>query len=477
MNLRKRLTCAISLIMLNAGWIVIAVLPAAADVTLPHVIGSRMVVQRDMPAPIWGWADPDEEISVEFAGHKANARAGADGKWMVRLPAMAAGGPHTMTIQGKNTVELSDVLIGEVWLCSGQSNMEMPMKKGEMGDWNLGVLNDEQEVAAANYPQIRLFYVPKKPGESPQSDVEAEWLRCEPEVAAGFSAVAYFYGRELHRELGVPVGLINASWGGSPILPWTPQESIAQYPAVKNHSSNNESSCTFYNGMIHPLVPLAIRGAIWYQGETDCYLRDGMLYLDKMKALIGGWRKAWEQGDFPFYYVQLESFTFGDDFDALTLPEFRDVQRRALCVPETGMIVTTDISDIGEPNAIHPRNKQDVGKRLALWALAKTYGRSEPIYSGPLYQSMAVEGDRVRIRFDHVGGGLASRDGGLLTWFEIAGTDKKYVQAEAKIDGETVVVRSDAVAEPVVVRFGWGDEANPNLMNKEGLPASPFRTE
>ena len=482
-----------------------------ADVKLPHVIGSNMVLQRDIPVPIWGWADADEEITVMLGEHKVSTKADAKGNWQVKFPAMSAGGPHQMTVSGKNTIELTDVLVGEVWVCSGQSNMEWSVSRSN---------NGEAEIASANYPQIRLFHVPKKPSGLLASDVNAVWHPTEPDTIKNFSAVAYFFGRKLHKELGVPIGLINTSWGGTRIEPWTPPVGFASVPKVKSiHQEIQESNSSYrkdlvnkleeieawvqetrnalakderifpmpenphplnhqtkptglYNGMVYPLVPFAMRGAIWYQGESN--LQDGLIYHEKMVALINGWREVWGQGDFPFYFVQLAPFDYsGWNVSPLLLAEIWEAQTETLSIPNTGMAVITDITNLKN---IHPRNKQDVGKRLALWALAKTYERSDLVYSGPLYKSMKAEGNKIRIGFKHVGGGLAPRDGKPLTWFEIAGKDKNFVNAQAKIDGDEVLVWSDTVIEPVAVRFGWHQETEPNLMNKEGLPASPFRT-
>jgi sialate O-acetylesterase len=509
-----------STVFLLLAWSAWCAAPAIADVRLPHVLGDHMVLQCGRPVPIWGWAEPGEQVTVKLGEQTAAAKADEKGAWLVKLPEQKAGGPVELVITGKNTIRLTDILIGEVWVCSGQSNMEM----------GLGVVKDgAQEVAAAKYPNIRLFHVPKRPGGQPMPDVNAAWLPCTPEnVSAGewggFSAVAYFFGRELHNELKVPVGLIDTSWGGTLIEPWTPPVGFAAVPALKAIQEQVEKAnadyrkslsvaldpiekwaqatrkalsasadlppspewpqhplCSsglptgLYNGMIYPLLPFAIRGAIWYQGESNA--TEGMLYFEKMKALIGGWRSVWGEGDFPFYFAQLAPFRYSihwQNFPPAGLPTLWEAQVAALSIPNTGMAVLTDISNLDD---IHPANKQDVGKRLALWALAKDYGRKDLVYSGPLYKSMAVEGKQIRIKFDYVGGGLAARDGKPLTWFEIAGADQKFVKAEAKIDGETVLVWSDAVATPAAVRFGWNMEAEPNLMNKSGLPASPFRTD
>jgi sialate O-acetylesterase len=300
---------------------------------------------------------------------------------------------------------------------------------------------------------------------------------------ANFTAVGYFFGRHLKQELDVPIGLLGSNWGGTRIEPWTPPEGFRQVPALKDIADNldkyparngdrivHQSPLALYNGMICPLVPYAIRGAIWYQGESNN--GEGMLYHEKMKALIGGWRTIWDNEAMPFYFVQLAPYRYGGD--PTRLAGIWEAQTATLAVPHTGMAVTVDIGNVKD---IHPRNKQDVGKRLALWALAKDYGQTDLCYSGPLYQGMSVEGNQVRIRFDHVCGGLVSRDGKPLSWFTIAGEDKQFVEARAEIDGETVVVQADGVARPAAVRFGWHQEAEPNLSNAAGLPASPFRTD
>ena len=512
-------------------WALLLVLPfalastALGEVKLPHVISDHMLLQREMQVPIWGWDDAGQAITVTLGDHTAETVADEAGRWFVRLPALPAGGPYQLTVRGTTTVQVNDILIGEVWLCSGQSNMEM----------GVGVAMDaEKEIAAADYPQIRLFELPRRPAGEPATDINANWRICQPDTIAdggwgGFSAVGYYFGRKLHKELQVPVGLIDASWGGTLIGPWTPACGFTAVPALHEvaetikakdaeyktktlpakmveieawiaatraalangdplpptpwwprHPLQSHAEPTgLYNGMIHPLVPFAIRGAIWYQGEANVHLADGMTYYEKMKALIGGWREVWRQGDFPFYFVQLAPFKYTlhrADISPYHMPEIWEAQAASLAIKNTGMAVLTDLGDWRD---IHPQNKQEVGRRLALWALAKTYGREKLVYSGPLYKSMSVEGSTIRVKFDHVGSGLASRDGKPLNWFEIAGTDRKYVRADAKIDGDTIVVSSAEVAEPVAVRFAWHmlPEPIPNLVNKEGLPASPFRTQ
>jgi len=399
---------------------------------------------------------------------KATAKADAQGNWKVVLPAVKADGKaHRMIVSGKNKIELEDILIGEVWLGSGQSNMSFRLS------WSASAA---KAIAAANFPQIRLLNVGKAKVADPAKDIGivvdgrgkkrkkgqpapaapagTAWKACTPETAPNFAAVLYFFGQRLNKELGVPVGLINSSKGGTSIESWSVSAS-----ATKGGGR--------YNGMIAPLAPFAIRGVIWYQGEAN--VADGMKYYDKMKALIGGWRQVWGY-DFPFYFVQLPPWS---RYKSGSLPSMWEAQAASLNIPRTGMVVTTDLVD--NIRNVHPKNKLDVGNRLALWALAKDY-KKDLVYSGPLYKSMKVEGNKIRLSFAHVGGGLNSRDGKPLSEFKIAGAAGKFVPAEATIDGNTVVVQSKEVAAPTQVRLGWRNKANPNLTNEKGLPASPFQT-
>jgi len=650
------------------------------------IFTDHMVLQRDQPLPVWGWAAPGRAVTIEVGPHFARTRTNAEGRWRLTLPSLESGkGPLTMTVKaGDETIRLTDILVGEVWLCSGQSNMEMSVHESAEA---------KTEIKAANHPSIRLFDIPRPAAmaSDPQDDVVGQWQACSPETIGDFSAVGYYFGREIHQSINVPVGLISASWGGTIIETWTRHEEISRLPgmteriadaqdihrdptvvpqdmtasekraaeihladfkskaeyklafkasqelAARSRQAFNEARAndalahkmtrpdldlsswkimeipnrwgeaglpdfrgmvwfrktidvpsswagkhlvlhldriyegdvtwfngeqvgatiianyskqrvysipanliktgdntitvrvvdTFrprgmsgkadamalcvagseetdriglagpwyyksgvqlraslsypddhvnlptllYNTMIHPLVPFAIRGITWYQGEQNH--GDGMLYFDKMQALIQSWRNVFLRPDAPFYFVQIAPYRYGGNMVEYTLPELWEAQTAAMDIPHTGMAV---ISDIGHINWLHPSNKQGVGKRLALWALAKDYGREDLVYSGPLYKSMAIEGSKIRLSFNYTGSGLVSRDAKPLDWFEIAGEDGKFVKAQALIDGHTVVVSSDAIVKPTAARFAWHQVAVPNLMNKEGLPAGPFRT-
>jgi len=439
----------LSLVTIVALLVVLPANISSADVKLPAVIDSHMVLQREMPVQVWGWADAGEEVSVTLGENVSKTTADDVGNWSVKLPALkATGKTYSMTVQGKNTILLEDILIGDVWVGSGQSNME----------WQLvNTHGAEEAIAAAEHSQIRLFHVPKIKAATPAADVDAKWKTCTPENIPNFSAVLYYFGLKLKQDVNVPIGLINSSWGGSPIEPWT---------------ISDGKSGGMYNGMIAPLQPFAIRGAIWYQGETNVMQKNGLAYLGKMNSLIAGWRKSWGQ-DLAFYYVQIAPWSGG--YEPGQLPALWEAQAATLKTSETGMAVTTDLVD--DINDIHPRNKVDVGNRLALWALAKSYGQDDIVYSGPLFKSIAVEDDRIRLQFAHAGEALKSRDDKPLSEFQIAGADGKYVDATAEVDGKTVVVFSEQVNQPAHVRFGWHKLANPNLINSAGLPASPFQTD
>ena len=493
--------------------------PLLAEVKLASPFTSHMVLQRDMKVPVWGTADAGERVTVEFTGQKISTKAGADGKWRVELKALKASAEsRTLTVTGDHTtqpIKLDDVLVGEVWLASGQSNMDFSMSKKVK--YFAGVANEESEIAAANYPLIRMFTGNAAKAYAPQSNVGGEWKVCSPETAPAFSAVAYFFARDLQREIKVPVGIVTEAFGASTAESWIRRETMAADPqlkpmldrfdaAVQSFRTNpppmvvpprsedvsatnaapagrrrggglrdpvqdQHNATVLFNGMIHPVVPFAIRGVIWYQGESIVDANKGgiELYPHVQATLIKDWRALWGEGDFPFYIVQLA----GQE-PASNNPLVREAQATVLSLPNTGMAVTTDI---GEPKNVHPHNKQDVGDRLARIALANVYGRKLE-FSGPAYESMKVEGGAIRVKFSHLGGGLVAKGDDPLKWFVIAGTDMKFVPAEAKIDGGSVVVSSAEVTAPVAVRYAWVNFPDGcNLFNAAGLPAAQFRSD
>jgi sialate O-acetylesterase len=620
-----------------------------SNIKLPKVLGDNMVLQRNKPINIWGWADAGEKVSVQFNKQSVSAKADKTGKWFLTLKPEVAGGPYLLTIKGKNLITLSNILVGEVWVCSGQSNMEWPLR---------AAINATQEIKQADYPMIRHFEVQKSVSSKLEDDVKGgEWKICTPENAGGFTAVGYFFARELYNELKIPIGLVHTSWGGTHSETWTSREAFEQSAEFKDMIASmpkldldavakqkNEtlmkkltdlgitlpkadeakqwSSISFtdskwptmtlpdlweekalgdldgvvwfrkkfsipkadagkaatlqlamiddidetfingvqvgstkaynekrsyaigadrlkegenviairvtdtgggggvygdaadmkltignsvlplagdwkyqiekiqsagssvgpnayptllYNAMLHPLLNLGIQGAIWYQGESNA--GRAYQYRTAFPLMITDWRTHWKQGNFPFLFVQLASFNSanGDSEHGSTWAELREAQTMTLALPHTGMAVTTDI---GEAKDIHPRNKQDVGKRLAAIALHDVYGKNIE-FSGPAYEAMKVEGKNIRISFTHVGSGLLAKDKyGYLKGFEIAGADQKFHYAKAWIEGNTVVVSSDQVSNPVAVHFAWADNPeDANLFNKDGFPAVPFRTD
>lgn len=489
-----------------------------AAVKLPHIFGNDMVLQQGAAVPVWGWADPGEKVTVEFAGQKKQTEARADGTWQLKLDALKASDqPAVFKVTASNVIELSNVVVGEVWFCSGQSNMEWIMRN---------VDNAEQEIANAKFPLIRHFKAPKNFKPAPESDINAAWEVTTPEGLGDESAVAFFFGRRLHQELKVPVGLINCSWGGTRIEPWTPacgfdglpdlagiKERVdSANPATELHKKvlgsyvaalqawiadaqaksaagqpltaapefpqnlifpmtqgRHQEPTVLYNGMVAGLVPFAIKGAIWYQGCSNN--GEGMLYLEKTKALVNGWRQVWGQGDFPYYLVQLAPYNYGPA-RATHLPGIWEAQAAVpAAIPNTGYTV---INDIGNVKDIHPRNKQDVGLRMANQALARTYGRTGIRWESPVFKAFAIEGAKLRVTFDFAEG-LKTRDGKAPTWFELCGPDGLYKPADAVIEGNAVVLTAAGISEPMAMRFAWDQLAEPNLVNGLGLPAGAFR--
>ena len=493
------------------------VLGATADVKLPAVFGNNMVLQREIKVPVWGWADPGEAVTVTAGDRTASATADAQGNWSVKLEPLPVGGPYTLTVKGKNEITFTNVLSGDVWLCAGQSNMEVLM---------YGVKDGPKAVADAKFPLMRLFTVGVGIAGEPQADckIRHAWVECTPETANVFSAVAFYFGRESHQFLNVPIGLVVSAVGASPLIAFNSREVFAerpefaailtrwekefeadratleailpQYeawltetrkalqenrlyrmpgpPQLPYRFYTHQRPAALFNGMIAPLIPFAIRGVIYYQGEDD----NAAIYEAMFQAMIRDWRKRWGQGDFPFLFVQLPGFR-AIQTDPVPVGEYcwgamREAQMRALALPNTGMAVSLDTID--EPFNIHPLNKAPIGHRLALAALKIAYGK-ELVYSGPMYEKMEVKDGVIRLQFTQVGGGLVFKGEEAAKGFAIAGADRKFVWAEAKIDGNQVVVSSDKVKEPVAVRYAWANNPLFSLFNQEGLPASPFRTD
>lgn len=488
-------------------------LVSAADLKLAALFSDHMVLQRDKPVPVWGWAEPGEQVTVAFGNQTKTAKAGADGKWMVKLePLETNNQPQTLTVtagkQGSLTVK--DVLVGEVWLGSGQSNMAMTVNRAN---------NYEEEQAAAKTPQIRMFKESSSAAAEPAADAQGTWTVCSPQTVGGFSATLFFFGRELHRELKVPIGLINSSVGGTPIESWVAAEVQAKTPELKeSYQADADAFANFdeaaaqaqyekqlerwkviagkakaagqlvprkptsavdrhhrrggpgylFNGKIAPLAPYAIRGAVWYQGEANSSSSTkGELYYYQLGLLVSDWRERWGE-DFPFAWVQLPNFNRPGEGWSLV----RESMLKTLELPKTGMAITVDIGDASD---IHPKNKQDVGRRLAMWALGDVYGVEDLATSGPLPTGHEVKGSTIVVSFTHTDDGLVAK-GGKLKGFEIAGADGEWHPAQAEIEGDKVVVSSVEVKKPAAARYAWTSNPDCNLYNGQGLPATPFRT-
>jgi sialate O-acetylesterase len=486
---------------------------AHADVKLPAIVSDHMVLQQEKPANVWGWADPGEKVTVQLGGKTTETTTGADGRWNLRLSDLKPGPAGDMSITGKNKLLVKDVAVGEVWVCSGQSNME----------WKVGgVVNAQQEAAAANFPMLRMFTVERDSAEQPKDDCKGTWQICTPASVPGFSAVAYFFGRKLHQTLQVPIGLIHTSWGGTPAEMWTPTDILAadpdfkafadqwskikaDYPQAKERYEKSLASWEkaaeaakaegkapprkpiaprgdtafgapgcLYNAMIAPLLPCTMQGAIWYQGESNA--TRAQQYRKLFPTMILSWRQRWG-AEFPFLFVQLANYNArgvaptGEPEES-QWAELREAQLLTLELPHTAMAVTIDI---GEATDIHPKNKQEVGRRLALAAEATVYYRDTE-FSGPLPGGSQQEDGKIRLSFRHAEG-LKATDGGKLKGFAIAGEDRKFVWADTSIEGDHIIVSSPKVPKPVAVRYAWADNPECNLTNAAGLPASPFRTD
>ena len=452
--------------------LLLALIPLHAAIWTPAIISDNMVLQQNSECTIWGWTDKtSEKITVTGSWNNIPVSVKAyQGLWSVKLKTGSAGGPYTVTIKGHEAIVLKNVMLGEVWLLSGQSNMHRtPMQE---------LNNKEEEIKNAKYPAIRFFNVPLHQSGTRQDDTPGRWEECTPETFKTFSSAGYFFGREIHQKLNVPVGLINSSWGGTPIKVWI-RDSVLRshkelYEQVKKIQKTPwwpDRPGSAYNSMIYPFIKFNIAGALWYQGESDRQVPE--TYYETLPLLIEAWRK--DRGkEFPFYFVQIAPFNYKQDTTNIQAAIVRDAQLQTmLTVPNTGMVVT---NDIGELNNIHPADKQDVGKRLALWALAKSYGVKDIVFSGPVYKSMEVKRNKAVIHFDYVDGGLMQK-GKVLKEFYIAGADKKFYPAKARIKGDTVEVWNKKVKKPAAVRFAFSNTALPNLFNKAGLPASAFKTD
>jgi sialate O-acetylesterase len=527
--------------------------PALADVRLARVFTDNMMLQRNQPVRVWGWAEPDEAVTVSLAGKQASVKADAKGAWAAELPAMKEGENLELTVTGKNAIMLKNVILGDVWLCGGQSNMEMALL-----DWG-GCLGAAEDIKAADYPRIRRIKINHVVSVSPEPDAPTAgpWQVCTPQTAGKFTAAGFYFAREIVEKTGVPIGLLDDNWGGTMIEPWTstaalesaPElraaaaartNALASYtlkarkslddferwipaartavdggsstppmPVMPVHPGLSGWSC-MYNAMISPLVRFPIKGALWYQGESNG--NEGESYSHKMGALVNGWRKAWNEvppvgagasvGEFPFYFVQLASYqgTNSNPAGGDGWAKLREAQTKSLAITNTGMAVILDTVPLNQAGDIHPKNKYDVGTRLAFWALNRDYRMKNVVPSGPLFKSMTVEGDKVRLTFDYTGSGLmvgvkegrapaAEDKAGKLRGFAIAGADpsaatnapagaRKWFWADAVIDGQTVVVSSPAVKAPLAVRYAFSmNPTGANIYNREGLPASPFRTD
>lgn len=482
-------------------------LSAQAEVSLPNIFGDHMVLQRDQSNPVWGKAAPGEQVSISIDGQSHNTATAADGTWRVELEPLRVGGPYQLQIKGSNTITFNDVLVGEVWICSGQSNMQWAVRVSA---------NAELEIASANYPEIRLMTVPQVGTQEPQDNFNGKWAHCSSETVANFSAVGYQFGKRLHNTLGVPIGLIDNAWGGSAAEAWIPRDTLetegiynellqswdrraaaetdelfaAKVKAYKDWvaagkqgknrrrpndvRASNHRPANIFNGVLHPTIGYGIRGAIWYQGEANA--KRAYQYRELFPLMINTWRAKWDQGDFPFYWVQLADFRAEIDEPADSdWAELREAQTMTLSLPNTGQAV---IIDAGEGRDIHPRDKQTVANRLARIALARDYG-VEMASQSPRFDSMQINGNTITLNFKHVSSsGLYTFDVREVIGFEIAGEDRKFFRADAKLNGKTKIkVSSPKVPNPVAVRYGWADNPVVNLQDRNGLPVTPFRTD
>jgi len=456
------------------------------EIVLPKIIGHNMVLQRQKAVPIWGTAAKGEKVTVAFGSQLKETVADDSGKWQVKLDPMEASDvPRELIITGTKVIKLQNILVGEVWLCSGQSNMEYTMMKNSKHQLNVkGTKPTEDDLLTAKNPAIRIFLVRRK-YMSPDPDHNG-WEIAADSALRTFSAVGYFYAKELYRKLHIPIGMISSAVPGSLVEPWIEAEKMDVSPKMKDGkvleplSADGRDPGKFYTTMIEPLIPFALRGFIWYQGESNCFLNETIRYSYKFKTLIESWRSNWKDEKMPFYFVQIAPYNYSASKDdrphtTQSLPEFWEAQTLALLIPHTGMIVTTDLVD--SIVDIHPSYKWEVGRRLSLMALNETYGFKDLICTGPIYKKMKIVRNQIEVGFTGTDGGLTSRDGKPLDWFTVAGADGQFVPALAVIRGDKVIVSSPRVKHPVFVRFAWHESAQSNFINKAGLPAAPFRSD
>lgn len=442
---------------------------SAANIRLPALVSSNMVLQQQSTVKVWGWSSPAEKIRITTSWNNKtdSVIATRDANWEINIQTPPAGGPYTITLQGNNKIVLENILIGEVWICSGQSNMEF-------GYYN-GLKDIREELPVSYNPSIRFFNIPKTTALYPQDDCNAQWVICDSNTLKPFSAVGYFFGKKLHKELNVPIGLINSSWGGTPAETWTPVEVINNDPVLKTAADKLKPANWWpykpgmsYNAMIAPLTNFSIAGAIWYQGESNTGTAD--TYKKLFTGMIDAWRKQWNK-EFPFYYVQIAPYKYGNNKIG---PLLQEAQTQSMEHKNVGMVVITDLVD--DTNDIHPTNKHDVGYRLANWALAQTYQKSGIAFKSPVYKAMNVEKGKVILSFDNAAAGLQAKDK-KITEIYVAGSDKIFYPAEAKIEKDKLIIWSKKVPQPIAVRYGFGNTAIGNVFSKEGLPLTPFRTD
>lgn len=440
---------------------------ADAIIRLPPILSDNMVLQQNSEATLWGWADASERFVIMSSwGKEVTVVAENTGKWKAKIETPSAGSPYTITLKGRrNTIVLQNILIGEVWICSGQSNMEMS---------NNHQIQDILPTSINN--NIRFFTVDKKASEYPQDYAEGEWVTCDEETLKRFSAAGYFFGKELHDKLDVPIGLIQSAWSGTPIELWEPESVIDSDPIMKQAASEiivkthrPHQPGYLYNAMIYPISNYTISGAIWYQGESNT--PRAYAYEKMLTGMIGSWREAFQK-DFPFYYVQLAPWTYETPYEGALLME---AQTKALSYPKTGMVVITDLVD--DVTNLHPKNKLDVGLRLANLALVETYNKDIPVYKSPILKNMSINKQKVNLYFDHAPNGFMVKNNKKPTEFFIAGSDKKFLPADVKIEKDRIIVSNKNIKEPVAVRFSFSNTGMSNVFNKEGFPITPFRTD